>query len=44
MHVKRFTHNGVKWLRDSTGVIYDMESQEEVGVLNEETQEIEMFE
>ena len=44
VHVKRFTHNGVKWLRDSTGVIYDMESQEEVGVWNEDTQEIEMYE
>ena len=42
--VKRFEHNGVKWLRDSTGVIYSMETQEEVGVWNEEMQTIVMNE
>jgi len=42
--VKRFEHNGVKWLRDSTGVIYNMETQEEVGVWNEEMQTIVMNE
>ena len=44
VHVKRFEHNGVKWLRDGEGVIYDMESQEEVGVWKEDKQEIEMYE
>jgi hypothetical protein len=42
--VKRFEHNGVKWLRDSNGVIYSMETQEEVGVWNEEIQTIVMNE
>jgi hypothetical protein len=42
--VKRFEHNGVKWLRDSNGVIYSMETQEEVGVWNEEMQTIVMNE
>jgi hypothetical protein len=42
--VKRFEHNGVKWLRDSTGVIYSMETQEEVGVWNEDMQTIVMNE
>ena len=42
--VKRFEHNGVKWLRDTTGVIYNMETQEEVGVWNEEMQTIVMNE
>jgi hypothetical protein len=42
--VKRFEHNGVKWLRDSTGVIYSTETQEEVGVWNEEMQAIVMNE
>jgi hypothetical protein len=42
--VKRFEHNGVKWLRDSMGVIYSMETQEEVGVWNEEKQTIVMNE
>jgi hypothetical protein len=42
--VKRFEHNGVKWLRDSNGVIYSMETQDEVGVWNEEMQTIVMNE
>ena len=40
--VKRFEHNGVKWLRDSANVIYNMETQEEVGVWDEEAQTIVM--
>ena len=44
MVVKRFEHNGVKWLRDSMGVIYNMETQEEVGVWDEEMQTIVMKE
>jgi len=43
VHVKRFEHNGKKWLRDANGVIYDLESQEEVGVWNEEKKCIEML-
>jgi hypothetical protein len=43
VYVKRFEHNGKKWLRDANGVIYDLESQEEVGVWNEEKKCIEML-
>ncbi len=43
VHVKRFEHNGKKWYRDNNGVIYDIESQEEVGVWIEEKKCIEMI-
>ena len=39
--VKRFEHNGVKYLRDEkTGTLYDTTTHEEVGIWNEETQSI----
>ena len=44
VHVKRFMHEGTRWLRDTNGVIYDEKTQEAVGVWCEETKSIVMDE
>jgi len=37
VEVIKFTHEGVEYLRDGDGAVYDMESQEEVGEWDEES-------
>lgn len=37
VEVIKFTHEGVEYLRDGDGTVYDMESQEEVGEWDEES-------
>ncbi|NBQ15960.1 MAG: hypothetical protein EBU31_15445 [Proteobacteria bacterium] len=41
--VKRFEYKGVKYLKSPAGVIYDEESENEVGVWNEDTKEIDFL-
>jgi hypothetical protein len=41
VRVRKFEHKGVTYLRTSENVLYDVESQEQVGMWNEEKQEIE---
>jgi len=40
VEVVQFTHKGVTYLRDENNVVYDMATQDEVGMWNEETEEI----
>ena len=41
VEVEEMEYNGVKYLKSSRGVVYDIETSEEVGVWNEETKSIE---
>jgi hypothetical protein len=41
--VKKFEHEGVKYLKSSDGVLYDAKSQEVVGKWNETTKSIEVY-
>jgi len=36
----KFEHDGVTYLKDANGVVYDMETQDEVGVWDEAAQKI----
>ncbi len=40
--MKRFTWEGVKYLRSSEDVIYDIESNDAIGVWNDKKQKIEL--
>ena len=40
VEVIKFTHEGVEYLRDGDGTVYDMESQEEVGEWDDESKEL----
>jgi hypothetical protein len=42
--VEKFEFKGVKYLKSASGEIYDAETQEEIGVWNNKTKEIEMHE
>ena len=42
--VKRFEYKGKMYLRTTENVIYDVETQDEIGVFNEERGEIEYSE
>ena len=37
VEVVKFTHEGVEYLRDGDGTVYDMETQEEIGEWDEES-------
>ena len=39
-----WTHNGVEYLKDSSGTVYDKETWEELGVWDEESGEIKEYE
>ena len=43
VEVKKFEHEGKKYLKSSDNTIYDMDSQDEIGRWNEETSSIELF-
>ena len=40
VHVKNFTHNGQKYLKSSDNILYDVTTQEAIGVYNEDTDSI----
>ena len=40
VEVEEMEHDGVKYLRSSKGIVYDIETSEEIGVWNEETKSI----
>jgi len=41
--VKKFTHDGVMYLRDDENVVYDMDTQDEIGKWNDATNSIDLF-
>lgn len=40
VEVVKFTHNGTEYLRDADGIVYDIETQEEVGGWDEHSNEL----
>ena len=42
MTVEEIEYKGVTYLRSEKGIVYDMETSEEIGRWNEETQSIEV--
>ena len=45
MKVRKFEHDGTTYLRDeNTNILYDLESQDEVGIWNPETKSIDELE
>jgi hypothetical protein len=42
VEVEEFVYEGVKYLKSSKGVVYDVETSEEIGVWNERSQRIEV--
>ena len=40
VEVVKFTHEGIEYLRDADGIVYDIETQEEVGGWDEHSNEL----
>ena len=43
-NVVEFTHDGVTYWKDGEGNLYDPSTQEQVGIWNKETQQVEIIE